>query len=142
MSKCNIFCSQHYHNYREWEITSDGRVWPCCFYANAWDKRLATDHNSFVETQRLLDDDIFWQLLQQDPDFNNLTIHSFDNIISHPIFNKHIYFEGWRSETPPTICVAECKVKIDDLTGNQTTKAQSGSSWSHDLAGKPLAKDK
>jgi len=134
MGKCNIYCSQHSETDRDWEITPDGRVWPCCFYANAWDKRLTTDYNKFAETRLLLDDDIFWQLLQQDPDFNNLEIYSFDEIINHPIFHKHIYFEGWKSENPPTICVEECKIEVDTLTGTETTKSDSGRAW--------LSKDK
>ena len=142
MSKCNIYCSQHSKTERDWEITPDGRVWPCCYYDNAWDKRLATEFGQFGETLFVINDDIFWGLLQQEPDFNNLEIHSFDEIINHPIFQKHIYFEGWQSDNPPAMCVEECKIEIDTLTGNETTRAEEGKAWSHSLDGTPLLKDK
>ena len=41
MSKCNINCHavDLEDKIRLWTITPEGRVWPCCFFANAWDKR-------------------------------------------------------------------------------------------------------
>ena len=132
MSKCNIFCGQHNETRRDWEVTADGRVWPCCYYANAWDMRRTSDNGEFELTATLINDNKFFQLLQTDPDFNNLAMHSFDKIISHPIYTSYIYFEGWNSEEPPTTCVKECEVIIHDLTGKPTTHAEEGGAWSSD----------
>ena len=43
MSKCTIKCEVMWPMHdtsgrftRGWEVTPEGRVWPCCFFANAW----------------------------------------------------------------------------------------------------------
>jgi len=105
-SNC-ITCNAHQvkDDTREWEITPDGRVWPCCFFANAWDKRRNNNDN---ETKRLMEDKVIWNLLQTDPEWNSLNTHELDDIVNHKVFWTHIWYTGWESDNPPPICLKEC----------------------------------
>ncbi len=122
MSKCNISCDviDSNNKTRGWEVTPEGRVWPCCFFANAYDKRLLTheyDTKNTADSNRLndesatlFDDPTMVKLLKDDPTWNHLEHHSLEEIISHEVFQTHIYYEGWESDNPPLCCVANCRI--------------------------------
>lgn len=119
--KCNIMCDVHGRKRREWEITSDGRVWPCCYFANAWDLR----NNPDVDVVPLLLEDEGWVVAStEDSDWNNLAVHPLDDIIEHSFFQETIFFPGWESDNPNGLCVKECGVFKDPVTGKQTTNAR------------------
>lgn len=121
MKKCKIDCSLHTQKNREFEITSDGRVWPCCYYANAWDAKSDPDSRS---TQLYMSDTALSKLYKDDPDWNNLEKHSLDEIIDHEIYWTHLWLDGWESDYQAPLCVEECSVYINEITGENTTKSR------------------
>lgn len=118
--KCKISCNVHSKTSREWEITPDGKVWPCCYFANGWDSRHDPDS---LDNKLLMSDKKVKQLIENEPDWNNLEKHTLSEIIQHDIFQQHIYFPGWESDEPSPVCVQECGVFIDPVTGKETTNA-------------------
>lgn len=120
MSKCKINCFSHMFDHREWEITSDGKVWPCCVYANLWDLRGDEDAPLSIEK----DDPKLAKLMKDDPDWNNLEKHSLEEIVNHEIYLSHFYFEGWEGDNPSGVCVEECGEYLDDVTGKTTQKSR------------------
>tara|TARA_R110002050_G_scaffold62912_2_gene137914 strand:+ start:21381 stop:21737 length:357 start_codon:yes stop_codon:yes gene_type:complete len=115
MPKCDIKCKAiDYHNdVRRWEVTPEGIVWPCCFFSNAWDMRNVYKKDGsgqLVEkdTKDLKEDTRIMTLMENDPNWNNLEHHSLEEIIAHEIFQTHVYYEGWKSDMPPKVCVNNC----------------------------------
>jgi hypothetical protein len=121
MRKCKIHCYSHMDEHREFDITSDGRVWPCCYYANLWDLR---DDPETDLPLKITDDSELMELVEEDPDWNNLKKHSLEDIINHDIYWSHLYIEGWESDNPSPICAHECGEYIDDVTGKTTQKSR------------------
>lgn len=109
--KVNIICNLHSEIEREFNITASGRVWPCCYFSNAWDKRYDKDSNEPIQ---LKNDDVIQQYLADDPDFNNLDKYDFKTIIKHEMFEKYVFTDGWNSDKQPVICQVECGSKIND----------------------------
>lgn len=95
---------------REWEVTVDGRLHPCCYYANNW-------------SERNFKDDKIKKEYENNPDWNNLLVHTMEEIMSHPLYNEYIHFSGWKSDNPPPVCVNECSVIIDDITGEEIPRS-------------------
>jgi len=111
--KCNIDCMTHNKQKRQWQVTPEGRVWPCCFWSNSWDER----HNDDMRDNLLMDDPKFKKLLKEDPNWNNLNAHSFDDIVAHEYYINDIYYPGWQSDNPHPLCVKECSVSFDEDRG-------------------------
>lgn len=111
-SKCKIYCDQHSKERRQYNVTASGRVWPCCFYSNAWDKKIENTEDK----QAIFNDDVMIKILEEDPDFNNLSVYDFKTIIKHPFFTEYTYYPGWESNKQPVMCQLECKVEIDSVT--------------------------
>lgn len=118
--KCKIDCMAVNGSTRDWEVTSDGRLWPCCYFANAWDKRFA---NEATEPPRLLNDEKYIAAHDQDPNWNNLDNYTLDEIVNHEFYNDYIWYPGWESDNPSAICVKECSVEIDQLTGQEHARS-------------------
>lgn len=119
--KCKITCPSHSDTNREFEITPEGRVWPCCYYANAWEKRFALVNkdggDGWQEAKTFLDDEIY-QVMKEDPKFNHLDHNELDDIMQHKIFWERIYTPGWESDNPPHICKLNCGERYDEVLGN------------------------
>ena len=112
---CKILCPIITHHEdgsweREWEVTTDGRLHPCCYYANNW-------------SERNFKDDKIEKEYKDNPDWNNLLEHTMEEVMAHPLYNEYIHFTGWESDNPPTVCVAECSVIVDDITGTEISKS-------------------
>ena len=106
MIKCNV----HTEYSREWEITPEGRVWACCVFSNAWDKR----HDSLnTETPVLKTDAVVWAKMQLDPNWNSLEFHTLDEIVNHPIYQEYISPDGFKSTNPSPVCKKNCSVIYD-----------------------------
>ena len=88
MSKYNIKCFAFENSQRMWEVTSEGRVWPCCNFSNAWDKRHNKDSDGNVndESARLFNDEKIEKLLKDNPNWNHLEHNTLKEIINHNIF--------------------------------------------------------
>ena len=108
---------------RGWEVTPEGRVWPCCFFANAWDKRHMlhsdeTEHPTEEDFNRvndesatLLDDKRMMAIMEADPNWNMLSHHTLKEITEYEIFQSYIFTPGWNSDNPPTVCSKNCTIK-------------------------------
>jgi len=108
---------------RKWEVTPEGRVWPCCFFSNAWDRRSMMQshgmqdpsendlHTLNNESAELFNDDRMMTIINEDPDWNNLEHHSIEEIIAHEVFHSYIWTDGWNSDNPPILCVSNCNNK-------------------------------
>lgn len=114
---CKINCMSHSRDRRMWQVTPEGRVWPCCFWSNAWDKR--EDPESQFDYELLISDKKLRDIIESDPDWNSLEKHSFDDIISLEYYNKDIYYPGWESDSPHKLCVEECSVVYDEDRGSE-----------------------
>tara|TARA_B100000809_G_scaffold264169_1_gene319279 strand:+ start:1443 stop:1901 length:459 start_codon:yes stop_codon:yes gene_type:complete len=141
MAKCNIDCMTYNKDkdMREWEVTAEGRIWPCCFFANAWEKKMSTELEigmtangvSFKkdsrkmneESARLFNDTEFKKHIDKDYNFNKLSHHDLDTIVDHPYFNETVWFQGWESDTPHAICSKQCEVITDEITGEEKAKS-------------------
>lgn len=113
MTKCNIKCKaiDHHRDIRRWEVTPDNKVWPCCFFSNAWAKREVYNNKGRIkeyDSIAFVEDEKLMNLMNNDPNWNNLEHHSLDEIIEHEIFQTYIYKEGWNSNSPPKVCVNNC----------------------------------
>lgn len=124
--KQRIECIQHSLKKRSWEVTPEGRVWPCCFFGNGWDKRLNKEDitklnptGSDKEYMRLMGDPEFKELMETDPTWNSLEHHSFDDIVNHTYYWNNAWFPGWESDNPPPICAFECSVEMNPITGEE-----------------------
>lgn len=108
--KCNIKCIvwDEKRNIRDWEITPEGRVWPCCFFGNQWDRSQKEPQSTSVKI--LTEDPRFVKQMNKDRDFNNLKKHSLDEILECDFYNNDIWHPGWNSDNPPQVCVKECTV--------------------------------
>lgn len=111
MMSCKIICPITAINddgvwQRDWEVTVDGRLHPCCYYANNWSERNFKDEKIAQE-------------YADNPDWNNLLIHTMEEIVSHPLYDEYIHFPGWESDNPPPVCVSECSVIVNEFTGEE-----------------------
>jgi hypothetical protein len=103
--KCKIDCFafDKILNARCYDIDINGRVWPCCNYANVWgDPTQDEDYDEQREDEKL------YELFRQDPNWNSLNHHTMDEITSHEIFREYIWNTGWDSDNPPPLCVSRC----------------------------------
>jgi hypothetical protein len=97
-----------------WTITSEGRVWPCCYFANAWDKRKNTDRSVDYpnkESSHLFNDTKMMNLMNNTPNWNSLEHYSLEDITAHEVFQSYIYYPGWSSNNPPPVCIDNCSDK-------------------------------
>ena len=118
----SIICPVHHEpdEGREFEITPEGRVWSCCYFANGWDKR----HMPNLETKLLLNDPEIKRAFEEDPNWNNLDHYTLAEILEHPVLKDYIYKTGWLSDNPPAICIKECGVVTDEITGKSKGKSE------------------
>ena len=87
---------------RMWDSSIDGRLWPCCNIVNAWDQPFSKDGKV------LRNDPDFKKAIEEDPDFNSMSVHNVKNIMEHEYFAKRTFIEGWESDNCPEICVKNC----------------------------------
>ena len=109
MSKCNIECQAVGPGLRRWEITPEGIVWPCCYFATTWDKIIAEEFEWDDNIPVMQNDKTIMDAFDKDPNWNNLEHKDMHEIIEHELFQKYIYHEGWESDNPPPLCVLNCK---------------------------------
>lgn len=125
MAKCNIICMAMRKDalgpgkdIREWEVDNQGRVWPCCYYANSVLGSEEELRNNRSKDLR------FTKMLEEEPDFNDLKKYTLEEIIEHPIYDEFIAPRGWNSDDPPGLCVIECTAVIDEVTGVEQSGAK------------------
>jgi len=92
---------------RDWEITTDGRVFPCCYFVNCYTMHSQSDHQAGdVELWR--NDKVLMEKFEKDPDWNKVPENNFDDIINDDFWWDYVYTKGWNSAEPPIICKKEC----------------------------------
>lgn len=121
MKKCRIQCDSHEKDRREWEVTSDMRVWPCCYFANAWQMK---NNPELPNAVLFMSDETLQEKMTKDPNWNNLKEKNLDQIVEDEMFQKYIYHEGWNSDNPPLICKKECTEYYDEMIEKNTTKSR------------------
>jgi hypothetical protein len=84
---------------RDWEINTDGKVWPCCKFISQ-----IYSYNGLEK----LGDDRLKTLIETDPDWNNLYERDISDIVNHWAYSEYIHPRGWNSETPPEPCARLC----------------------------------
>ena len=125
MQSKRVHCIQHSEERRSWEITPEGRVWPCCYFGNAWDRKGEVNEHGWCQSassRMLLEDDRFKEIMAEDPDWNNLEKHSLDDITSHKYYWNEIWLDGFKNNPHP-ICQRECYVVVDEGTGKTRSKS-------------------
>ena len=116
--KCKISCPTHREDFREFEITPEGRVWPCCYYANAWEKRFSDSDEA-----KSLQSDGIWEVMKKDPNFNHLDHYTLKEIIHNPYYQEQCFIPGWESDNPPHLCEINCGEKYDEALGKHVPKS-------------------
>ena len=119
---CKITCPSHHRDKREFEVTPEGRVWPCCYYANAWEMRFKKTGDDY----QTLKDDGLWKVMQDNPKFNHLDHYSLREIINTPYYQTECYFPGWESDNPPHMCEINCGEEYDEALGKSKPKSLLG----------------
>ena len=113
---------QHNERERSWDITPEGRVWPCCYFGNDWYRRFETDRRPAGEADFLFTDPVLEEIMTNDPEWNSLEKHSLDDIIAHEYYWTKIWTPGFEND-PHIICQRECYVVTDEGTGKERSRA-------------------
>jgi hypothetical protein len=92
---------------RDWEINTDGKVWPCCKFISK-----IYSHNGLEN----LGDEKLKTLIENDPDWNNIYKHDIKDIINHWAYSEYIHPRGWNSNNPPDVCARLCGNKKRNST--------------------------
>lgn len=93
-------------NRKEWEIDQEGKLWPCCVWIQGW------DHYGNGEVS----DDKLAEMVKNNPNFNDLKKYSWEEVTQHPIYKSYINFDGWNSDSPPSMCLKTCGVERVERT--------------------------
>jgi len=84
---------------RQWEITIDSKVWPCCIFV--------IDAYPYFSNELLMTTE-FMELYAKDPNWNSLHHHSLEEIQSYPFYTEIVHPKGWESDNPPNMCAKYC----------------------------------
>ena len=121
--KFNIQCMSiklETNDTREWEITADGKVWPCCkFVADLYpEAKMIEDDlsNATIQKKKIMDE------IKNNPDWNNAFKKPMKDILSHPLYVDYISRMGWDSNNPPIPCQMYCNL---NQTENRNAKHAS-----------------
>tara|TARA_Y100000385_G_scaffold196095_1_gene202980 strand:+ start:27 stop:419 length:393 start_codon:yes stop_codon:yes gene_type:complete len=103
-----IMCMFHDGARSEYDITVDGRVWPCCKFVN-----VITKIEAGMQKKGALDgDDYFFKLQKDDPNWNSLEHHSLEEILDHDYFSTYVNNEGWESGNTSVLCKKRCTANM------------------------------
>lgn len=121
MQSKRVHCPQHSEEKRSWEITPEGKVWPCCYFGNAWDQRHEKNQHGWMRnwsSRALLEDPEFQAIMEEDSHWNDLNHHTLDDITAHKYYWSKIWVDGFNADPHP-ICQRECYIVIDEGTGEE-----------------------
>jgi hypothetical protein len=62
--------------------------------------------------------------MREDINWNHLEHHSMDEILEDEVLWTEVWYPGWESDNPNPVCVKECGVYVDEVTGQETTPAE------------------
>lgn len=86
-------------DFREWEINTDGKLWPCCKFI------IMLESQNGLEK---LNDPLLKDLIVNDPNWNSLLHNDIHDIVNHWAYSEYIHPKGWNSENPPAPCIRFC----------------------------------
>lgn len=98
-NKNGIDCIYHSNEKRSFYVDEDLNVLPCCFYAHAQLSPPIGEHEK---------DHAFDEECKINPGWNNLGLHTFEQIKENKIYKHHIFHKGWNSDNPSGICYFMC----------------------------------
>jgi len=105
--KCHVISS----NWRDVEVTIEGRVWPCCHIATTFDELEKVDPKTFFPTHPSKSmDKIILDRMKNDPDWNRLDAHNMEDILKDKLFQKFPTEENPQGDQLD-ICMRWCEVK-------------------------------
>lgn len=104
MNTCKVKCTYVHYNdtgeaMREYYISSEGKVWPCDIYANDYG-----DPSTPEKKQELLEDKEYTEMASQDPNWNDINYHNFNDIISKDWWWHKVWFPGWNNGDMAKLC--------------------------------------
>lgn len=97
---------------RDWEVTTDGRVFPCCYFVNSYMRHMFSDDEK-GEVELWRNDKKLMQKFKDNPNWNKFPENKFDDIINDDFWWNYVYTNGWNSDSPPLICKEECNEHED-----------------------------
>jgi hypothetical protein len=104
-----IICMFHDGNRSEYDITVDGRVWPCCKFVN-----VITKIEAGMQKKGALDgDDYFFDLKENNPNWNSLEHYTLDDILNHDYFTNYVNTPGWNSGNTSVLCKKRCTAIVN-----------------------------
>lgn len=109
---CKFLANQEGTMFLSWEA----KIWPCCFHSNVLYSNESTRraYQNFV-------------LEGYDRDFNDLKVYSFDEICSHPFFQKDL-MKSWQDpdSTRSWRCVQKCRSTKTRSSDNELDHINDG----------------
>lgn len=125
-NKNDITCNERgtFENVVEdyFEITADGKVWPCCMYISMYLRMNEPGQEAYKEA--LFEDPVFKELSDQDENWNSIHHYNLDSIISNRFFTEHNNNTGWDSDSPPFACTLFCKKGSSGMKGYMRRKME------------------
>ena len=103
-NKNNIKCPYHDKESRNYYITENLKVLPCCYYATTI---LAPSVAGKIQEL----DPVFYETSKMHPDWNDISKYTIKEIESHTIYKHHLFEEGWNSDSPSGICMKHCRTE-------------------------------
>lgn len=98
-NKNGIVCIFHSKERRSFYIDNNLNVLPCCFYASGMlEPHIAPSSH----------DEVFLKECKENPGWNDLAKHKLDDIVKNKIYSHHVFEQGWNSDNPSTVCMANC----------------------------------
>lgn len=102
---------------RDWEITADGKLWPCCkFVTDLYPESQIRNGNPTTQ------DLTFMHRVIMDPDWNNVFKNSINDILNDPLYKDYIAPAGWESDNPPVPCLKYCNLNAEERDKKHTTR--------------------
>ena len=84
-----VVCEWHSSERRDFYVDEDMKVLPCCFY---------------VGGMKRTPDPVFEKFTENNPDWNDLSKHTMEEIANTEMYQKHF----WLFENPSEICIRNC----------------------------------
>lgn len=94
MNSNNISCSWHSNKERKFYIDEDMKVLPCCYYATSKNLKKM--------------DKYFFDYSEKNPDWNDLSKNSLEDIMANDIYQRHLWYPGWNGDNPSDLCIFKC----------------------------------
>ena len=96
----DIWCMYHDHEKRSFYVDEHLTVHPCCFYASAYINAKKDEVGTF--------DTKYEKECVENPGWNNLALHTIEEMLENKIYKHHIFYDGWDDDNPSELCLYQC----------------------------------